>query len=77
MIPETVSDPNHNADVEASHNVLKKRLNQYLLFRGTRDFESRQDYESFVFGVMEKANRLRSKRLKEEIAVMKELPLTR
>lgn len=77
MIPETVSDPNHNADVESSHNVLKKRLNQYLLFRGSRDFKSRKNYENFIFGVMEKANKLRSDRLKEEIVVMKELPLTR
>lgn len=77
MIPETVADPNHNADVEASHGVLKRRLNQHLHLRGSRDFESRKDYESFIFAVMEKANRLRSRRLKEEIAVMKPLPVTR
>jgi hypothetical protein len=77
MIPETVSDPNHNADVEASHNVFKKRVNQHLLFRGSRDFETRQHYESFILHIMEKANTLRSKRLKEEIVVMKPLPLTR
>jgi hypothetical protein len=75
MTPETVNDPNHNADVEASHNVLKKRINQHLLFRGSRDFESRRDYEQFLFGIMEKANTLRSKRLEEELAVMKELPV--
>ena len=77
MTPETVNDPNHNADVEASHNVLKKRINQHLLFRGSRDFESRRDYEQFLFGIMEKANTLRSKRLEEELAVMKELPVNR
>jgi len=77
MKPETVNDPNHNADVEASHNVLKKRINQHLAFRGIRDFESRKEYESFIFAIMEKANTLRSKRLKEELAVMKELPVNR
>jgi hypothetical protein len=77
MIPETVGDPNHNADVEASHNVLKKRLNQHLEFRGNRDFESRKDYEAFVFRIIETANRLRSKRLEEELAVMNQLPITR
>jgi hypothetical protein len=77
MIAETVADPNHNADVEASHGVLKRRLNQHLQLRGSREFESRKDYESFIFAVMDKANRLRSKRLKEEIAVMKQLPITR
>lgn len=75
MTPETVNDPNHNADVEASHNVLKKRINQHLLFRGSRDFESRDDYEAFLFGIMEKANNLRTKRLEEDLSVMKELPI--
>ena len=77
MTPETVNDPNHNADVESSHNVLKKRINQHLLFRGSRDFSSRRDYEAFLFGIMEKANTLRTKRLEEELAVMKELPVNR
>jgi len=75
MEPETVNDPNHNADVEASQNVFKKRVNQYLLFRGSRDFESRQEYETFLYDIIEKANTLRIKRLEEELAVMKELPL--
>jgi hypothetical protein len=77
MIPETVADPNHNADVESSHNVLKKRLNQHLEFRMSRDFDSRRKYESFIFSVLEKANRLRNNRLEQEIGVMKQLPLTR
>lgn len=77
MAPETVNDPNHNADVESSHNVLKKRINQHLLFRGSRDFESRDDYEAFLFGIMDKANTLRTKRLEEELSVMKELPVNR
>lgn len=75
MEPETVNDPNHNADVEASQNVLKKRVNQYLLFRGSRDFSSRKEYETFLCDIIEKANSLRQKRLEEELAIMKELPL--
>jgi len=77
MIAETVADPNHNADVEASNGVLKRRLNQHLEFRGSRDFDSRKDYEAFIFAVLEKANRLRSNRVKQELAVMKPLPVTR
>jgi len=76
MKPEMISDPNHNADVEALNNVLKKRVNQHLLFRGNRDFKNREEYEKFIFEIMEKANSLRSKRLKEEFDVMKELPVT-
>ena len=75
MKPEMVNDPNHNADVEASNNVFKKRVNQYLLFRGNRNFDSREEYETFIFEIMEKANVLRSKRLKEELAIMKEIPV--
>jgi hypothetical protein len=77
MEPETVNDPNHNADVEASQNVFKRRVNQYLLFRGSRDFESRKEYEQFLYDIIEKANTLRRERLSEELAVMKELPLQR
>jgi hypothetical protein len=77
MKPETVNDPNHNADVESSHNVLKNRINQHLIFRGKRDFENRGEYEAFIFNIMEKANIFRSKRLKEELDVMKELPVSR
>ena len=77
MIAETVADPNHNADVEASNGALKRRLNQHLEFRGSRDFDSRKDYEAFIFAVLEKANRLRSSRVKQELAVMKPLPVTR
>jgi len=75
MKPEAVNDPNHNADVEASQHVFKKRVNQYLLFRGSRDFESRKEYESFLYDIIEKANTLRKRRLEEELSVMKELPL--
>jgi len=41
------------------------------------DFESRNEYEAFIFAIMEKANTLRSKRLEEELAVMRELPVNR
>ncbi|KPA16004.1 transposase, partial [Candidatus Magnetomorum sp. HK-1] len=75
MKAEMINDPNHNADVESSHNVLKNRINQYLEFRISRDFDSRKEYEGFIFKILEKANTLRSKRLKEELSVMKELPV--
>ena len=77
MKAEMINDPNHNADVESSHNALKNRINQYLEFRISRDFESRKEYEEFIFKIMEKANTLRKKRLEEELSVMKELPVNR
>jgi hypothetical protein len=41
------------------------------LLRGHRDFEGLEEYVRFVEGVMEKANRLRQKRLSEELGVMR------
>jgi hypothetical protein len=55
---------------------LKRALKQHLLLRGSRDFESIEAYEAFVHQVMDRRNRGRQKRLTEEMAVMKALPVT-
>jgi hypothetical protein len=55
---------------------LKRRLEQHLLLRGHRDFDSVEAYEEFLREVMEKANRLRSKRLAEELKVMRVLDVS-
>jgi hypothetical protein len=68
-----VAEPHENGDVESANGVLKRRIEQYLLLRGHRDFESVEAYEWFLEGVLEKANRLRSRRLGEELAVMRQL----
>jgi hypothetical protein len=54
------------------HGHFKSRLEQHLLLRGSRDFESESAYDLFVLGVLEKANGLRGVRLAEEVAVMRE-----
>ncbi|MCI0396235.1 MAG: hypothetical protein L0332_23965 [Chloroflexi bacterium] len=71
-----VGNPNENGDVEASHNGLKGALGQHLLLRGGRDFDDLVSYETFLWGVMERRNRLRQERLAEELAVMKALTAT-
>jgi hypothetical protein len=75
MKPRTiqVGKPHEDGDVESGNGVLKRRIEQHLLLRGHRDFDGLEAYESFVEGVMEKANRLRQKRLAEELAVMRVL----
>jgi hypothetical protein len=45
---------------------LKRALNQHLLLRGGRDFESIEAYEAFLHQGMDKRNRSRHKRLAEE-----------
>jgi transposase InsO family protein len=66
--------PHENGDIESSNGGLKRAIKQHLLLRGSRDFESIESYEAFLFQVMEKRNRGRQQRLAEEQAVMKPLP---
>lgn len=75
ITPRTIQvrAPHENGDVESSHGVFKRRVEQHLLLRGSRDFNSEEEYIAFLEGVMGKANRLRRKRLREELAVMRVL----
>jgi len=69
-----LASPNENGDVESSNGGLKRAVKQHLLLRGSRDFESVEAYEAFLFDIMNKRNAGRQVKLDEEIVVMK--PLT-
>jgi len=71
-----LNSPQENGDVESSNGGLKRAIEQYLLLRGSRDFESLKVYEDFLFDVMDRRNRSRQERLAEELAVMKPLSAT-
>ncbi len=75
MKPRTteVGAKEQNGDVEAANGALKRALNQALLVRGSRDFDSRAGWQSFIDDVMRKANRSRGGRLAEDMAAMREL----
>jgi hypothetical protein len=79
MKPRTtgIGEKEQNGDVEASNGVLKRRLEQHLLLRGSRDFESVEAYERWLWERIEAANRLRQSRLAEEFAVMRALQVSR
>lgn len=79
MKPRTigVGEKEQNGDVEAGHRALKKRLQQALLVRGNRDFESREAWEKFAQQVAEKANRGRQERLGRELAAMRVVDVSR
>ena len=79
MTPRTtaIGEKEQNGDVEAMHRALKRRLEQHLLLRGSRDFESVEEWEGWLQGVVRKANGPRSKRLSEELAVMRVLDVHR
>jgi transposase len=67
-----VGRPQENGSCESAHGHLKRRIGQHLLLRGSRDFSSEEEYDGFLIGVLDSANRLRTKRLGEELAAMRE-----
>jgi hypothetical protein len=79
MKPRTIEigESHQNGDVESLNGAFKRRVEQHLLMRRSRDFESVALYESWLQQVMEKANRLRAKRLLDELAVMRPVTVKR
>lgn len=79
MTPRTieVGEKEQNGDVEASNGALKRRLEQALLMRGSRDFESTEAYQVFVDDVVRKANKARGRRVAEDLEAMRELSATK
>lgn len=73
----TVGEKHQNGDVESLNGALKRRLNQHLLLRSTRDFDSLEQYELWLEQVIGKANRVRSRKLKEELGVMNPITVGR
>lgn len=79
MTPRTteVGAKEQNGDAEASNRVLKRALEQALLVRGSRDFESVDAWQAFVDGVVRKGNRAQGRRVAEDLAAMRELTVDR
>jgi hypothetical protein len=72
-----VACPHEHGDVESQNRHLKRRLEQHLILRGSRDFSSLAEYDRFVLKVVQAANAKRQKRLAEELARMRPLPAGR
>lgn len=79
MDPHTIQagEAHENGDVESLNGTLKRRIEQHLLLRGNRDFDSREAYEVFLRKVLDGANMLHRQRLSEELAAMKLLKIDR
>ena len=79
MQPHTINvgKSNENGAVESLNGHLKRRINQHLLIRGSRDFATREEYNRFLCDILNRANGLRRKRLAEELTHMKELNVSR
>ncbi len=66
---------NENGVVEKGHDLVKSAVAQALVLRGSRDFSSVAEYESFVRGVVEaKLNRRAAEKLVVERQQLRPLP---
>ena len=70
-------NPHENGDIEQSHHRLKRALEQSLLIRGSRDFNSREDYALFLEKLFCQLNAGRRARFEEELSVLRRLPESR
>jgi transposase InsO family protein len=75
MTPRTteIGEKEQNGDAEASNRVLKRALEQQLLVRASRDFESIEAWQAFIDDVVRKGNRAQGRRVAEDLAAMREL----
>ena len=68
------ASPHENGDVEKSNDLIKKAVDQSLIIRGSRDFDSFEEYEKFLQKIIDRMNQNCHKRFAEEIEVLKKLP---
>lgn len=72
-----VGKKEQNGSIESSNGALKRQLKQELLLRGSREFESRSAYVTWLQGVLRKSNRARATRVAKEVQVMRPLGVLR
>lgn len=72
-----VASGNENGDVEQRHHRLKRAVDQELMLRGSRDFDSVEEYKKFLKGLLQRLNAGRRERLEEELKVIQPLPCRR
>lgn len=72
-----VSSPHENGDVEQSHHRFKQALDQALMLRNSRDFDSIDEYKFFLMELIIKRNGLRKESLKKELERLRKLPSNR
>jgi hypothetical protein len=70
-------EAHENGDVESSHRHFKEAVDQALMLRGSRDFESRDDYAKFLSELLRQRNLGREVRLQDERLQLRVLPVRR
>ena len=66
--------PNENGDIEQSHYRFKKDLEQALILKRSKNFDSIEEYEGFLKKIIKKRNLSRTEKVKEELNYLKDLP---
>jgi hypothetical protein len=66
-----------NGAIESAHGHLKRKIDQQLMLRGSRDFTSLNEYEKFINLIVAKVNRQCKTRFEEEKVHLKMLPSRR
>ena len=69
--------PNENGDIEQRNRRFKNAVDQALMLRGSRNFESLAEYGIFLDKLYVQLNRPRKKRFQEEVALLRSLPAKR
>jgi hypothetical protein len=68
---------NENGDIEQRHHRFKVALDQALMLRGSRDFNSRAEYVAFLRGLLDQLNAGRAARFQQERHMLAPLPAAR
>lgn len=68
------ASPHENGDVEQRHHRFKKAVDQALMLRGSRDFNTRQEYVLFLQKLFAQLNCNRQERFLEEQSMLRPLP---
>ena len=63
-----------NGVAEQAHYRLKDAIDQALILRGSRDFDTADDYANFVRQMVERRNRLVQGKLEQELLCLRSLP---
>ena len=69
-----VDCPDQNGDIESMNGHLKRRLEQKLLLRDSRDFKNEESYATFVATLCRELNRRRGAKVVEELRCLRPLP---
>ena len=67
-------ESHENGSVEKSHDLFKTAVEQALLLRGSRDFESLESYRDFLKGIVNMRNAARKEAVLEEMKQLRSLP---